>query len=132
MSSYSKFVSENSIDIHCYSKKLTLSQTERVERLSDEILSLSAPHNRVFIFLMQEAIIKSFHYRPTFKESPNKGETLWSDHQWPGAHEATLEFQKETGQHGLIGLHGFPADFVEKVKSGEAVQKIEAINKANS
>ena len=132
MSSYSSFCTSNRPDIHCYSTKLTPSQTERVERLSDQIISLTAIQSRIFMYLMQEALTKSFHYRPQYKESVNTGETLYTDSVWPSVHPANIEFQKETQDFGLIGIHGVPNDFIEKVKSGEAISKIEAINKANS
>ena len=106
MKSYSEFIEKNHDDLYCYSHKLTPSQTQRVEHLADEILKLSPVSHRVFMYLMIENQKRNFNYRPLFKETTNKGEVYWTDHIWPSIHPANIEFQKETGEHGLIGYTG--------------------------
>lgn len=132
MKAYSDYVGKNYDDLYCFSRKLTPSQTQRVEQLADEILKLSPVSHRVFMYLLIENQKRNFNYRPLYKETPNKGEVFWTDHIWPSIHPANVEFQKETGEHGMIGYHGLPLDFIEKLKSGDAVKKIELANRDNS
>lgn len=132
MKSYSDYVKKNFDDIYCFTSKITPSQTERVEKLCDEIAKLSPVSHRAFMYLLMENEKKNFNYKPLYKESKNVGEFLWSDEIWPSIHPSNLEFQKETGEFGLIGYHGLPLDFIEKLVSGEGVQRIEQVIKESS
>lgn len=132
MKSYSEYVEKNFEDVYCFSKKLTPSQTERVEKLCDEILKLSPVSHRAFMYLMMENEKKNFNYKPLYRESKNVGDFLWSNEIWPSIHPSNIEFQKETDEFGLIGFHGLPLDFIEKLKSGEAVEKLEVAIKESS
>ncbi|OMJ66966.1 hypothetical protein SteCoe_36017 [Stentor coeruleus] len=123
ISAYEKYIEKNSEDIYCYSLKITPSQQERADMVANEILSLSPLHFRALVYLSKDSEKRNFNYQPHIEEKENTGEDIWSQGIWPSIHPTNLEFQKEIEEFGLLGHHGLPKAFIEKLLAGETLTR---------
>ena len=118
-STYEEFLQKNLEDIYCYSKKVTPSQIQRADLISEEIVKLSTSQNRALTYLLNDMENRNFNYRPYLGQYSSIEEELWAENLWPSIHPANLDFQKEIGEFGLLGYQGFPQSFIDKLISGE-------------
>ena len=51
--------------------------------------------------------------------------TMRSGKMWPSIHPANLYAQSEIGSGSLLGMHGFPSEFMNKLQSGEMFNPID-------
>lgn len=122
ITSYTQFIQKNSEDIYCNSTKLTPSQAGRAEIISEEIIKLSPIQFRVLFYLIQDIDNRNFNYKPYLNDIEDSVEDMWSQNYWASTHPVNLEFQKEISEMGLVGFHGFPEDFIEKLVAGNMFQ----------
>lgn len=123
ISAYEQYIEKNSEDIYCYSLKITPSQQERADMVVNEMLSLSPLHFRALMYLSNDSEKRNFNYQPHIEEKENTGEDNWSQNIWPSIHPTNIEFQKEIGEFGMLGHHGLPKAFIDKLLTGEILSR---------
>jgi hypothetical protein len=119
LTKYNQLLAKNPYELGFSTNKLTPIQVERAEMLAEEIVKLNPIQFRVFFYLIQDLGNRNFNYKPEIKAKENLLEELWTQNTWPTAHATNIEFQKELDEYGLLGYHGFPKTFMDKLVSGE-------------
>ena len=132
MTTYQDYVKKKHDDLYCHSSKITPEQKVRAEMVAEEIIKLNSFQFRVLYYLMQDSIKRNFNYKPLDTLGYNTGENLMSQNIWPGSHPTNLKFQKEINEYGLVGYHGFPKEFIDKLLSGKLIKTEETPTKKKS
>ena len=111
-------------EIYKVSQEPTEAQKLRAETTAHEIFQLSANELRAFFYVLEDKKKKTFNYRPQEKVVYKERE-LRDQGFWPTVHPVNLHFQQETGDQSIMGVHGFPKAFTEKLVTGEMFNSIQ-------
>lgn len=126
---YETFLESQKKEICYLGRELTDAQIERAKLLSEEILQLNPLEIRALHQVLAEKKRRSFNYKPDNSMAfDDKDTQLRSQKFWPPNHPVNVELQEESGQRGVLGLHGYPKAFMDKFLSGElfSVTQVEA------
>ncbi|CAG9314579.1 unnamed protein product [Blepharisma stoltei] len=116
---YDKFVESQKKEIYYAGRELTEAQKERVNMVVDEIFQLSPLESRALQYVWRDKTKRTFNFKPDGPPEDGKETQMRSQNFWPANHPVNVEYQQETGQKGIIGLHGYPKSFMDKFLSGE-------------
>mmetsp|Transcript_23677 Transcript_23677/g.41942 ORF Transcript_23677/g.41942 Transcript_23677/m.41942 type:complete len:258 (+) Transcript_23677:769-1542(+) len=104
---------------------LTPPQQKRVQLIIDQMLGFSRLEIRAFFHVLNYKEQKAADIIPSapISSAPNYEKT--TQNYWAPIHPQNLAFQDEIGLKGLVGLHGFPKEFMDKLLSGSMFNSID-------
>ena len=115
---YENLVNSNLKDINAISvPNITDAQKDRVDLLLEEMYNMGPLELRTLEYILADKRKRRVITIPEVKADDSAIEAT-TQYYWPPVHPLNLEFQEETGQKGVIGLHGFPKKFMELMESG--------------
>jgi ribosomal protein L7/L12 len=127
---YENLVKNKKKDILAISvPEITYAQKERAALILQEMNNMGPLELRTLEFVLNDK-----RKRRVINVAEVKGDDSaiqkTTQYYWPPVHPLNLEFQQETGQRGVIGLHGFPKKFMDMMASGEIFSALESVTVA--
>lgn len=111
--------------LYVYSDPPTQEQEERIDLVSKELEKLNDYEIRGLFYVLAEKSSKILKTKPSEIDFEASEYKMRNEKMWPTLHPMNLHAQQEIGKGALLGMHGYPNEFMNKLESGEMFNPID-------